>query len=201
MNYPIRLLPDKHFNKISWHKDLNNQYLIRYTDNDDYIDDDGKVKASSLTRRTDHLRDYSTYMLGKFIVEDIFIEITDIRKEYFTSEWNEGESVLVPIFNKDFIINHTRGFFFFCIGDLNNVELSKYDDITAVKPYCFILHTPTNCNFWHFSIRWFHDGADILSWPEKKRRRILSSAKTFLIERAIIREPVFQELEEFHYFN
>jgi len=201
MSYPKRLLPDKYFKRISWHNDLNNQYLIRRTDNTDFIDIDGRIKSTSLASRTDHLRDFSTNMLGVFQVDDIYIEIIGPRKDYFTSNWEERESVLIPIINQDFHVNRLKGYYFFNIGDLNDVELSVYDDVTAVQPHCFVLHTPTKCNFWHFSLRWFFKGEDILTWTPSERRRILSSAKSFLIEKAIIQEPIFQELNTIHYFN
>lgn len=201
MSYPIHLLPNKNFNRIGWHKELNNHYLIRYTHNQDFIDEDGKLKPSSLVPQTDHLRDFSTSLLGKFNIKDIYLKIIGDNEEYFLAEWEEGTQVIIPAFNEDFSIDLTRGCFFFCIGDLHNVKLSKYEDGTEVIPFCSIIHTPINCNFWHFSIRWFHNGVDLISWSPNKRRRILSSARAFLIERAIIQEPIYDELNVYHYFN
>jgi hypothetical protein len=201
MSYPIHLLPNKHFNRIGWHKELNNHYLIRYTYNQDFIDDDGKLKPSSLVPQTDHLRDFSTSLLGKFDIDDIYLKIIGDNELYFLADWEEGTEVKIPSFNEDFSIELTRGRFFFCIGDLHNVELSKYEDKTEVIPFCSVIHTPINCNFWHFSIRWFHNGVDLISWTKDKRRRILSSAKAFLIERAIIKEPIYEELSVSHYFK
>ena len=64
-----------------------------------------------------------------------------------------------------------------------------------------LLHTPINANYWHFSLRWFCDGEDVLGWTEKKRRRILTAAKTFIIERAFFEEPFFEQLASDIYTN
>ena len=199
MNYPKHLIPNKHFNKILWHKELNNQYLIHYTDSTDFLDEDGKIKSNSI--RTDHLRDFSASLLGKFTIEDIRIEIIGTNKGYFIDDWQVGSEVTIPLYIRDFKLNLLRGYFFFYISDIHNAELVEYDDPTKVKAKCVVLHTPVNCNFWHFSIRWFHNGVDLNTWTESHRRRILLSAKAFLIENAITKEPLFQELDSIHYFN
>jgi hypothetical protein len=140
-------------------------------------------------------------VLGGHFDRFFHLKIIGENEKYFLADWEEGASVRVPTINEDFCTDPTRGFFFFCIGDLQNVQLRQYEDKTEVIPICSIIHTPVNCNFWHFSIRWFHDGVDLLSWSKDKRRRILSSAKAFLIERAIIKEPIYEELSVYHYFK
>lgn len=201
MNYPIHLIPNKSYNKIKWHTDLNNHYLIRFTDSEDFKDNDGKIKVTSI--RSEHVSDFSTNLLGIFTVKDIYIEICGPDKIYFNNDWKVGTEVNIPKYEKDFKYNLIRGYFFLYIYDLQNTVFAKYDDATKIALHCQVIHTPKNWNFWHFSLRWFYDSLDLNTCPSKNaRHRILSSAKAFIIEKAIIiKEPCYQELDAIHYMN
>ncbi len=54
---------------------------------------------------------------------------------------------------------------------------------------CKVIHTPINANFWHCSVRWFCDDKDSSEMTKGERRRVLSTAKTFLIEHAYLDLP------------
>lgn len=202
MHYPKHILPQRNFKKIVNFRPLYNYYLIHFTDSINNKDpQDGGIREDCIVRQTDHIRDYSNNLLGTFELEDIYIELTQGEfKEYFNSEWEEATTPLhIPRFQNDFLINGNRGFFFLAISDCDNYQI-EYSDGSNVNPICKILHTPTNSNFWHVSLRWFHNGQDIseLQLKERKRadiRRILSAAKAFIREKAQFEIPVYQSVD------
>jgi len=50
-------------------------------------------------------------------------------------------------------------------------------------------------------LRWFCDGVDVLGWSEKNRRRVLTAARTFIIEKAFFDEPFFEEINSSLYMD
>lgn len=203
-NYPERILPKPHFKLIEDIELIKRGILIHYTDSKDNRDSDKLLKEDALARHENHIRDYSNNLLGVFETADIYIDVTvSESKEYFISLWNIGQSVTTPIFKKDFVINSERGYFFLRISDFHN-EVVNYEDLDdpdqSIKATCKVLHTPTNSNFWHFSLRWeTKDGLDIFTLKEKQKKgmqkRILSAAKSLIISKAIFNEPSYSELD------
>ena len=202
MSYPKRLLPQPDFKKIVLSEDLRNNFLIHYAETKDLIDPETKkLRQTLVVKRTDHLRDYSNNLLGVFLTDDIFWAIQEgDNKEYLIGEWSIGDAVIPPVVPLDCKKDTDRGYFFLSIKDCHEVVV-PYSDDTKITPMCILLHTPTNANFWHFSLRWFCDGNDILGWTDKQRRRILTTAKTFIIERAFFEEPFFEQLGKDQYMN
>ncbi len=200
MAYPSRLLPQPHFKKIAWDETLRKCFLIHFTDSKDYIDPiTQKLHIKMVVRRTDHLRDYSNNLLGVFIIDDIYWAVQESEnKEYLIADWIEKSKVKTPIVPNEIEKNENRGYFFLPINNCHD-KIVPYEDDDTIKPVCKLIHTPTNSNFWHFSLRWLCNGVDILDWTEKERRRILTAAKTFIIETASYNEPYFQELATIHY--
>jgi len=202
MIYPNRLLPQPNYKIITWHPALRKHFLIHFTTTKDLVDPiTSKLKQSLVVYRTDHLRDYSNNLLGVFIVDDIYWSVQESNnKQYLLGEWNVGEGVIPPQVPTEYRKDGSRGYFFLRIDDCHEVVV-PYQDATAITPVCVLLHTPINSNFWHFSLRWFCDGQDILEWDEKRRRRILTAARSFIIERAFFQEPFFEELDANLYTN
>jgi hypothetical protein len=206
MQYPARLLPQPNFKKIQNIQVLHNFHLIHFTDTKNNRDEiDGKVRLDAIVRFTDHLRDFSNNLLGTFEVDDIYLEL--IKGEfspYFNGSWEPGTSIdRIPKAGKDFQVNLERGFFFLAISDCHDHEV-KYSDGSDVNPICRVLHTPTNANFWHMSLRWFHNDQDISELEEKQRqrsavRRVLLAAKAFIQEKATFDIPTYQSVETFIY--
>ena len=104
MVYPSRLLPQVNFKKIVCNDYLRQHYLIHYTNQSEIRDPITlKLKTEFVTRRTDHLRDYSNNLLGVFIVDDIYWSIQNsVQKDYLLSEWKIGEGVIPPIVPIDY---------------------------------------------------------------------------------------------------
>lgn len=196
-------MPQPHFKKIDNIKLLANNYLIHFTDTKDNQDPkDGKVKIEAIVRQTDHLRDYSNSLLGTFQIKDIFIELLPgPRKSHFNADWvSGGAKSTVPIHGVDFRVNEDRGYFFLAVSDFDGHEV-PYSDESAVKPVCKVIHTPTNANFWHISLRWFHNGKDISELEEKERKkgdakRVLTAAKALIHEKAFFTPPKFERIEK-----
>lgn len=197
----MRILPRSNYRKIGDINNLRNFHLIHYTDTKDNIDPiDGKVKLESIALRTDHLRDFSNSLLGTFELKHIFLELekSDL-KDYFSDDWNEGESVRQkPIFGKHFTINERRGYFFLKIDECND-HVVPYSDETKIRTICKVLHTPTNSNFWHMSLRWFYGDRDTILMKENERKRILTAAKSFIQEKGSFDKPAYQPVKTVFY--
>ena len=202
MQYPVHILPQPNFRRITNIQVLHNYHLIHFTETKDNRDsNDGKVKEDSIVRKTDNLRDFSNSLLGTFEIDDIYLELTKGEfKNYFNSDWTEGTDLeRIPNIHKDFVVNRERGFFFLSVSECNDYEV-KYSDGSNVNPICKILHTPTNSNFWHISLRWFHNGQDISELEEKQRRksevkRVLTAAKAFIQEKGKFEIPPYQSVD------
>ncbi|CAN5176735.1 hypothetical protein BH23BAC1_BH23BAC1_50220 [soil metagenome] len=202
MNYPNRLLPQPNFKIIHWDELLKNHYLIHYTPTKDLIDPETKkLKIEYVVRQTNHLRDYSNNLLGVFLVEDIFwVPVKKSPKvDYFGAAWKDNTPVLTPNIPEDYIKDEERGYFFMKISDCHS-EIVEFNDGTFASPECIVLHTPINANFWHFSLRWLFEGKDLQKWSGAIERRMRTSAKAFILEKAFFEEPFFEEIEA-HLYN
>jgi hypothetical protein len=69
--YPSHLLHSSDFQLIDFEEYRTDAVLIRHTENKDIWDDNELLKAEYIAAQTDHLRDYSTNLLGIFQLEDI----------------------------------------------------------------------------------------------------------------------------------
>lgn len=201
MQYPVHILPQPNFRRITNIHLLHNYHLIHFTETKDNLGVDNKVREDCIVRHTDHLRDFSNSLLGTFEIEDIYLELSKGEfKNYFNADWIEGTTLeRTPRFNEDFVVNKGRGFFFLSISECNDYEVN-YSDGSNVNPVCKVLHTPTNSNFWHVSIRWFNNGQDISELEERQRRkpeikRILTAAKAFIQEKGKFDIPAYQSVD------
>ena len=197
LTFPERLLPQTAFKKFSINRWSKQHYLIRGTESKDLRDGvTGKIRADMVARPRDNLRDYSTSILGQFMVDDIHLMPTENCKleQYFLKDWTQGEQVKKPDVPRDFIHNKDRGFFFLRTSACQG-HIVKYDGDDPCTVVCKLMHTPKNWNFWHFSLRWFYNEHDVVDWDERARRKIMTAARTFLIERALFEEPSYEELD------
>lgn len=202
MQYPNRLLPQPHFKRITWNESLRNCYLIHFTESKDIIDPEtNKLRITLVVKQTDHLRDYSNNLLGVFLVDDIFWAPQQCEKsEYFRAEWEQSTEVIPPNVPGEYYRNDNRGYFFLQISKCQG-EIVHFEDDTFTRPICMLLHTPTNSNFWHFSLRWFFDGQELEKWTNGIKRRMKTSAKAFIVERAFFDEPFYEEIDATFYKN
>ena len=196
MEYPTRLLPQPHYKHIEFQDKHQNCFILRHTDSQSIQDEFGKLRSDCLVAQTDHLKDYSTNLSPHFTLEDVKIRILKSEKfDYFTHLWHKKALNYTPQYGVDFDTAEERSQFFLRIGDINLISFDNFDDSLRSKPICKVIHTPINANFWHCSIRWFLDGKDSSEMSKSERRRILSVAKTFLIERVYFDLPEYDFIE------
>ena len=194
MDYPKRLLPVATYHKIEFSAIHSGCWLVRHTEDKEIWDEFGDLKGEAVTPQTDHLRDYSTNLLGEYEPDDVYFHIIKESSLYniLIAEWDEDDAIAIPIWPQEFGYEVERNRYFLNVGRFHEVELLAFDDSTGVKPVCKVIHTPINANFWHCSLRWFHDGVDTIGWEKKKRRRILETAKSFIKEQAERTEPIYE---------
>lgn len=191
MQYPDRLLPRPEYSYISVDDStLDNYFLQRSTPDTDIINpESGKIKASYISLQSGHLHDLSTNLIGNFLPDDRFFQITGVSKSFYTAElWNEDDrEIQAPVFGTDFDYDNTKGAIYFKIARLKNFSIpyniGEKDGFIAL---CKIIHTPVRANFWHFSLRWFNEEGDVLNQKGTWKNRMLTSARSALIEFGIL---------------
>ncbi len=194
MEYPIHLIPQPTYCLIQPNDWFSNRVLIRVTTDKDVLDPDtGKIKLSCIVPQSDHLRDFSTNLLGTFTEGDTAWQITGTKeaRKYFHGSWQPGEKVRLPLFPDEFTFTTDYGYFFIAIADLEGtVFQSKIGNEPDFEVVCRVIHTPTRCNFWHFSVRWFTDQGDISPQSGNWIGRLLKTqVKTLIQQKARLNPP------------
>ncbi|MER0439612.1 hypothetical protein [Emticicia sp. W12TSBA100-4] len=175
------MLPKRSFKKIT---SLSNYYLVRHTKTSDYLDTEtGHLKSEEVP--SGHMQDLSTNLLGTFKIKDLQIEFKKECEDfsYFIDYWVENTDVKMPVFEKDFSYKTDRSYFFLKISDLDGhvVPYKKSND--NFQAFCKVLHTPTNSNFWHCSVRWFDEnGIDISKQSGQFKNRLFSQTRSTISE-------------------
>lgn len=201
MNYPEHLIPKPSYFIIQNTQDLGEYYLIRHTPDKDLIDKDTKqLKVSYIETRTDNLKDLSTNLLAIFRYEDRIFKIKRESQDraYFNSLWQEKQEVNpIPKNEDDFEIDQNRGAFYLKIDSIVGQPVTHINGDTNEKwtARAVVVHTPTNSNFWHFSVRWHDENGNIASEKERKRKKILTLTKTIIMENAILDKVDSPELD------
>lgn len=191
MLYPEVLLPHLGFRIIE--SNLPNHHICRTTPTKNFRNSVGLIKDEELFREEKDFFDYSTNHLGQFKLEDNYLSICGENKKYFREYWNIDAEVTVPIIEQDFKIDDTKGIFFFKIDEIHlrlKFPLEKNskgmpDNFTAV-----VKHTPTNSNFWHFSIRWIDQNEnEVKANKSAWKNALLATIRAKIQNYYIIDEP------------
>lgn len=157
MNYPPEILPQPNFKKIT--EDLSEYLVCRKIPPELSIISISPILDEKLIglNSENECFDYSTNLPGIFKLWHNRIELTGDNKKQFRSYWDWVSTVYPPEYKKDFYLNENTSYFFLKIGEVEQITIPfnkngkrKLDNILR----CVVVHTPTNCNFWHFSIRW-----------------------------------------------
>ncbi|MDO8366362.1 MAG: hypothetical protein Q7T20_06160 [Saprospiraceae bacterium] len=205
MQYPKHLIPDPNYKRIAFGDWLHNYYLVRNTPDRELLDaETGKLKITYIVPQSNHLRDFSTNLLGTFTLNDVGFFLKEVdkeRKNYFNALWEEGDLVEPPIFLIDFDFNENLGCFFLFIGDLDGQQVPyQINNGPTLSATCRIIHTPTRCNFWHFSIRWMTEMGDLElqkgTWVE---RLLKTQVKTLIHQKARVDKPSYVPVDESYY--
>ena len=183
MEYPIKLLPKTNYKSII--TGLEKKCLIRhFVSNNDQsdVDDLGLLKDFVIASGGEkQLPDLSTSLFGIFDENDIvFNVINKTLNEYCDPNHNSS----LPIYEEDFIIADNRNYWSILIDNIHD-KLVKYEG-TEFRATCYVKHTPTKSNFWHFSIIWFINSedkywnADDITISSATRRKLKKETRDFL---------------------
>ena len=198
--YPYSLLPQPNYQFIEFSKDKleDSHFLARHTEEQNNQDEFGNLKASCVAFQTDHLHDYSINLLGTFKPDDL--KWKWIKGTVCVELWLLGTEGIMPVLEQDVIINEERGAFYLNISQLHlqSFELPSPTTNTE-KMDCLILHTPTKANFWHFSLRWIVQGEDTTNWETKRRRKVLETARSVIISKAVFEKPALKPIPAAYY--
>lgn len=201
MNYPIEILPNKRYKKIT--QNISKFCLVRYIDGkfeSNELKDPvtGNVKVEYIANPRDQISDLSTSLLSVFRIEHNYISLTDYGKKEYNHECMPNEHVITPIHEKHFTIDKNKSFWFVTIGDLFEKEITvELDRKTSYIVKCIIVHTPMKWNFWHFSIRWI--ATDRNNNQVKLTRAVYTNARIMLSKHSSTDEPKYSPIEKSYY--
>ncbi len=202
MDYPQEILPHPNYKFIDC--DLSDHYLIRVIDTSNqelFWDQETKsVILKYLFSGTDKIDDLSMSLLDVYKTQHVFIELTDTGKEKFKDYCEPDEVVHTPQFPDDFISNPDK--YYWC-APVNRLHKVQFDYTRSNAPFtatCFVKHTPTKWNFWHFSLLWDTDLGPLDQLEEKTRKKVATrighSARVIITQFAIIHEPEHSALPQ-----
>ncbi|GAP71889.1 hypothetical protein SAMD00024442_2_50 [Candidatus Symbiothrix dinenymphae] len=190
---------------IIWTDDLLPLYLIRHTptkniylqESPDQIDPDiiNNIPA-------EQFKDLSTNLLGKFRIEDVYINV--ISRD-FLEAWEESCIVNTPVFNFDFCMDVTRGYFFLKIQDICSyaIETEMAQSGQKFSLSLKLRHTPLKCNFWHFSIVVFVNdtNVDSLKVSDNQKKKLWRTARVGLSNIVLATISEISTLHKTHYLK
>ncbi|MBK6545764.1 MAG: hypothetical protein IPG12_10905 [Saprospiraceae bacterium] len=151
--YPKILLPNK--NKCYFCCSIDDHSLIRYSppgvDLKDSVSGHLTDRAIGKPSST-HMPDLSTSLFSIYDTEHTKIEILKMGLTSYCEPNHESE---LPIYKQDFLIDMNRGYWFVRINEITGKRIECTHNKQTIEAICKIEHTPTKCNFWHFSVRWY----------------------------------------------
>lgn len=201
MIYPTELLPQRHFKIIDFANDdckFEKLVLCRITKDSDFTeldsDDSAVIKYDYISIELDHLRDFSTNLLGVFNQNHFKIEwIKPKAKDDKMFEiWDKKNENICPVFQIHFVIKLKQSAFFLKLSDFQNKNIPNDQNDEIISK---VIHTPCNSNYWHFSIKWLINGIDSSELPKSKRRSVLSIARTQISLLGLKVTPEFNLIE------
>lgn len=202
MEYPIKLLPKTSYKSIE--TGLEDKCLIRHfvlDENQGAIDDLGFLKDYIIASGGEkQLPDLSTSLYGIFTEDDINFNVVNAQLTEYCEPNHNSTS---PIYLQDFNITENRKFWSILTQNIDNKEV-EYDGVNF-KATCYIAHTPTKSNFWHFSIMWFINSenkywnASDGSISSSTKRKLKKETRDFL--KKFAKEEILSSsvIEEEHY--
>jgi hypothetical protein len=196
MTYPDYLLPKHYYRIINFDAvNVELRYLVRHTETKDITDKSGTLKSDlvSTDERYNHLRDFSTNLLGTFQIADIKWKWN--RNSSCLELWQEGTDAIKPTID-DAEEDSQRGVFYLSIAKCHGVQFKTESEEEGENEVTSkVLHTPIKANFWHCSIRWFCGNQDSTEWNKGRLRRMKSTIRSFIVENAEINEPMYQAID------
>ena len=182
MVYPIRLYPQKEFNKIN--SPDPEHILCRWTNPDiELIGEDNKLNAEAIP--DERIPGFSLNKIPASTVEDCYIEFNSRElADKYSLEWNKGDANAI-VGDSDFKINIERGYFLFKIKDIHMFQnYYPFPGDAANSDFLFkvfVTHKPTVSNFFHFEL-------EVFDCREKKIVKNAKGGWRKIITQAIKRE-------------
>ena len=202
--YPEYLIPKSHYKIISYRPEHTDCYLIRVTPNKNYRDlTTNDILEDCIASPTAHVLDYSLLILGQYSEKDFKFSVKDdkVDPKGYNRNWEMGTDGIMPL-SSDVDIDGNKGGIYFKFISLMNIRPQYIYSGTIQKSLIpKIIHKPTNCNFWHFEVRWLNaTGEDIFALQGPWKKRAATGIKTNL--RQICSEILptnYFELEDLDY--
>lgn len=198
MEYPQHLLPQSNYKKIEWSNNLGECSLVRHTNTQDiFMPGTKAISTDKIKFPSEHFNnDLSTNLLSVFRLEDLYIQILNNE---LIQDWIPQQDTCCPIIEKDFIVNKNRAHFALTVNDVLNLNSAL--PLIENKLRLEVLHTPTKCNFWHFSIRVYENNIDVSLLPisEKQKIKLWRKVRNILADIAYYIEEETSILTENHY--
>ncbi len=201
MLYPERLVPQPFFKFIDFNQaNTHLSYLVRFTDTRNILDDLGYLREELISTHEshNHLRDFSTYLLGIFTPDDI--QWVWKKDTPCLQEWAIGEEGLVPASDEVSKAAVERGCFYLSVFECNGASFSTKNEQEGESEFvCKVLHTPLRANFWHCSLRWYCNEQGSEEWNKGRMRRMKNYIRDFIVENALIKKPLYQSIDPISY--
>lgn len=203
MNYPEQLLPKLTFKEIT--ENLAGYFICRKAPLTVLQDSHSLIIREDLVgiESASDCFDYSTNLPGVFKIEHNTIDLIGENKRYFRTYWDWVSSVKVPAYQQDFELNKNVGCFFLQIDKINGITIpfnKKVNTPADETAHSVVLHTPTNSNFWHFSIKWKDSNGFISSTNSKWKANIIATIRALLSENVVFDE-INQEIKKDWYIK
>lgn len=197
MKYPQSLLPQPTFKEIV--EDLSKYFICRKVsgkvDLDVGLPDEKLLGMDTLSE----CFDYSTNLPGVFELWHNTLELTGENKRYFRSYWDWESTAITPAYKVDFKLNNEVSWFFLRIGAVEKISIpfnknakNQPDDVLSG----LVSHTPTNCNFWHFSIKWKNSKGEFINTNKSAWKHNIIATIRALLMQLMTTKPVRQEIME-----
>ena len=183
-------MPKQSFKIIG--EDLSDRCLLRKIAESlmpDDPDDIPSADAIGLETASDCF-DYSTNLPGVYQIEHNKLSLIGDNRKYFRTYWKSGD-VIEPVFEKDFNNKDDCGCFYLPIKHIQNIKhpFNRGPKTNEEVAEAVVIHTPTNSNFWHFSIRWKDENGDEISVTNSKWKDKLIATIRATVLNLIDRQP------------
>ncbi|MEJ6980726.1 hypothetical protein WG906_09720 [Pedobacter sp. P351] len=183
---------------------MTDHFLIRYADLKEGVPlhDGQSVNVNYICSPKEHLIDLSTNLLGHYTEEHIKIMIQKVFSDDFNTYCDPSFPGIAPLYPEQFDFNDQRVYWTVKIEDIVGLEFEFMTGKTKKKIKSYVQHTPTKCNFWHFSIRWEVEGekifetADLLTNKSKLSQKIGAASRATFSQLASILLPAYVILDD-----
>ena len=198
MPYLSHLLPLEEYKVIE--DSPKGNCLIRYTEDKDIVDEAGQIKSSHVCTPRTNCENLSVSLFGIFREEDIVYHVVGDKRTFFQEEWTTGQSISPPD-SSDYEERKERGFFYLKIDDIHNHPIVYERNNEQHKLICSVVHCPTNCNFWHFEVRWRNEEGLIRMQSGNWKKRVLNKVRNIVSEFGQIGSPSKTDIPRSLYIN